>query len=160
MEILFRHLIKYLTPFTSTRRDSSLVPHELASPRLGSNLSPLSQNTIDQHIRVGLVVLRRERDPESWVFISSTTHKNTHVLGDLFLKSDNDYKNRSAFGARLLVVSRSEWSLATYYAASHPYAKHESALLSLRLQNMHPWCYFVQAGDLGLEPYDAKPCNS
>ncbi len=33
-----------------------------ASPRLGSNPSPLSQNTIDQPIQVGLIVLRRERD--------------------------------------------------------------------------------------------------
>ena len=62
VEILFRYLIKYLTPLTSTRRDRSFVPHELASPRLGSNPSPLSQNTIDQHIRVGLIALRRERD--------------------------------------------------------------------------------------------------
>ena len=63
-----------------TRRDSSFVPHELASPRLvlkersdyknrstpvvrlGSNPTSLSQNTIDQHIRVGLIVLRRGRD--------------------------------------------------------------------------------------------------
>ena len=50
-----------------------------------------------------------EIDPESWDFVSSTTHKATHVLG------------------RPLAVSRSRRSLATYSVASNPDVRHAGA---------------------------------
>jgi hypothetical protein len=66
----FGHPRGYFLRLSDSKIPHSLNPHSSrssadacrASPRLSSNPSPLSQNTITRCIRIGLIVLRRERE--------------------------------------------------------------------------------------------------